>query len=179
MPYLTIGIRDKALHTFHTTHVCRLELSSTVKLSVGDRTVPCLKIYLSNQIANAIVVDYDYAQDGERVFDRKDSFNHQPITVENCFALAESDFNQINTYLNKSIADRLEAWLQHAIRNFLGLFDQYEWARKRLGGHWERWYVDHPVCSDIWHSVDTCTKKSGKRPTPICRGTPECKDYDE
>ena len=56
-------------------------------------------------------------------------------------------------------------------------FSNYRWARKLIGGHWERHWVDFPVCSDIWHKVDKCGKVTGRRPTAICRGAPTCEDY--
>lgn len=52
------------------------------------------------------------------------------------------------------------------------------WWRRLRGGHWERWYVDHPVCANVWHRLDGCTRERpdtfGNRPTPLCRGTPTC-----
>jgi hypothetical protein len=60
------------------------------------------------------------------------------------------------------------------------------WRRLR-GGHWERWYVDSPVNSSVWHRVAECTYgpgdapgvlvEVGPRPTPLCRGTATCEDY--
>jgi hypothetical protein len=50
------------------------------------------------------------------------------------------------------------------------------WLRAR-GGHWEYWYVDHPVLSDVWHRVDRCSTVTGNRPTSLCRGTPICETY--
>lgn len=45
------------------------------------------------------------------------------------------------------------------------------------GGHWELWYVDAPVSSDVWHRVERCSRVTGSRPTAICRGTPTCETY--
>lgn len=77
----------------------------------------------------------------------------------------------------------------------------YRWYRRWRGGHWERWYVDHPICSDIWHDVERCSLEPHPqiltmaalrkvdfsndeavarilgRPTSLCRGTPECEDW--
>ena len=44
----------------------------------------------------------------------------------------------------------------------------WEWFRKTWGGRWELWWVDVPVCSEIWH--EDC--REGERPTSICRGIP-------
>lgn len=50
-------------------------------------------------------------------------------------------------------------------------------VRRLLGGHWERWWVDHPVCSDVWHWVPECHVQNGNRPSAICRGRPVCEDH--
>lgn len=60
----------------------------------------------------------------------------------------------------------------------------WRWLR---GGHWELWWVDAPVSSDVWHRVEVCTyEKSasvgqawwyGGRPSPLCRGTPVCESH--
>jgi hypothetical protein len=82
------------------------------------------------------------------------------------------------------------------------LFDRYRWYRRLAGGKWERWYVDMPVCSDLWHDVRNFTREYvyaaermgyrppletlgknmyphwwGYRPTPLCRGTPIEEDW--
>lgn len=60
-------------------------------------------------------------------------------------------------------------------------FSRFRWARRLLGGKWELWYVDHPVCADVWHPVNHWStdeliypKNGGlpwfDRPTPLCRG---------
>lgn len=66
----------------------------------------------------------------------------------------------------------------HCIKAF---FSDYLGYRKFYGGHWERWYVDLIYC-DVWHDVIVCSLHPwnvahGKRPTPICRGTPTCEDH--
>ena len=75
---------------------------------------------------------------------------------------------------------------------------RYQWFRRWLGHHWELWCVDVPVCSEVWHEIDECsrtrklrlfdprrglndyirhyTEYTG-RPTPLCRGTPRCEDW--
>lgn len=77
----------------------------------------------------------------------------------------------------------------------------YQWYRKLAGGKWERWWVDHPVCSDVWHDVRHFTRERleaaeranykaplteahlmnpywwGFRPSPLCRGTPTEEDW--
>jgi hypothetical protein len=77
--------------------------------------------------------------------------------------------------------------------------DRFQWYRRFAGGKWELWWVDVPVCSDIWHDVRHFTHEYvaaadrmgykppkgdldspywyGFRPTPLCRGTPICEDW--
>ncbi len=61
------------------------------------------------------------------------------------------------------------------------LLDRFRWYRRLRGGHWERWYVDHPVCAEVWHHVETCTREKPdtweNRPTMLCRGTPTCESW--
>lgn len=59
---------------------------------------------------------------------------------------------------------------------FLGL-ERFASIRRLLGGHWERWYVDHPVCAEVWHHVPACTTRTGARPSGLCRGTPTCESW--
>jgi len=57
---------------------------------------------------------------------------------------------------------------------------EYKWARKYLGGHWERWFVDRPVNKSVWHKVKHCSVITGIKPTPLCQGAPEiCEDYTD
>ena len=62
---------------------------------------------------------------------------------------------------------------------YLFFFNRKEYQRelrKRIGGHWERWYLsafDRP----IWFQVEECSKIHGNRPTSFCHGTPTCEDY--
>jgi hypothetical protein len=56
-------------------------------------------------------------------------------------------------------------------------FDRYQWYRRLCGGRWELWWVDAPVCSDIWHRVTDFTYATGKRPSVLCRGTPIEEDW--
>lgn len=56
-------------------------------------------------------------------------------------------------------------------------FPYFRWARRLLGGHWELWWVDFPVCSYVWHRVNSCTTETGKPPSGLCRGGYECEDY--
>lgn len=67
---------------------------------------------------------------------------------------------------------RLHGW-QHWL--YVG-FSNYEWCRRFLGGHWERWYIDTPVNSFCWLPVDACSVPLGARPG-LGRGTPECREY--
>lgn len=57
---------------------------------------------------------------------------------------------------------------------FLSSLRVWRWIR---GGHWEQWYVDCPVNSEVWHRVVRCSKVTGNRPTAICRGTPTCETH--
>lgn len=52
------------------------------------------------------------------------------------------------------------------------LFDRFKWFRQFYGGHWELWWIDHPVCSAIWHSKPHKEERYG-----LMRGTPICEDY--
>lgn len=46
------------------------------------------------------------------------------------------------------------------------LFSNYKFARVLLGGYWELWYCDHPVCSEIWFNT---TNERRYYPSPLCR----------
>lgn len=59
---------------------------------------------------------------------------------------------------------------------FDALLDRCPLWRRIRGGHWERWYVDHPVCGLVWHRVDVCSIAMQRRPNGLCRGTPICED---
>jgi len=48
---------------------------------------------------------------------------------------------------------------------------QFYLGRRLLGGRWERWWVDMPVCAEIWHSVSPTAVRSF-RPSALCRGNP-------
>ena len=50
--------------------------------------------------------------------------------------------------------------------------------RRWWGGHWEQWWIDVPVCGEIWHDVKECSFIARERPTGLCRGTPTCESYD-
>lgn len=60
---------------------------------------------------------------------------------------------------------------------FDSLFARFRWWRRLVGGHWERWYVDHPFCAFIWHRVPACSYVIGRRPTAGCRGTATCEEF--
>lgn len=60
----------------------------------------------------------------------------------------------------------------------LGL-SKFRFYRKWWGGHWELWWVDVPVCSEIWHDLEGCSLESKKRPYGLLRGTPVCEQYGQ
>lgn len=51
----------------------------------------------------------------------------------------------------------------------VSVFGTARLTRWVLGGRWELWYVDWPVCAEVWHIVDD-DAPPGSRPTPLCRG---------
>ena len=53
----------------------------------------------------------------------------------------------------------------------------YQWYRRWYGSVWERWIVDFPVCSTVWHDLEITTQERGERPGALCRGTPIVEDY--
>lgn len=55
---------------------------------------------------------------------------------------------------------------------------KYQFYRKWWGGHWELWWVDFPICSEIWHDVEKSSTETGERPYPLLRGTPVCEQYE-
>jgi hypothetical protein len=57
------------------------------------------------------------------------------------------------------------------------MLERFRWYRRLRGGHWERWCVDWPVCSNIWHRTASCSRVTHVRPTALCRGTPRCEDW--
>lgn len=85
------------------------------------------------------------------------------------------------------------------MKRFLASFlCNYRWFRKWHGGKWERWWVDSPVNSFVWHDVEEFTHVMQERtknetpgemkplmdpswwdhrPSPLCRGTPELEDW--
>lgn len=67
--------------------------------------------------------------------------------------------------------------MRNLARKCKHLFSGYKWWRKLVGGRWERWYVDHPVCSDVWHWVGNENIEPKDRPTAMCRGTPTVEYY--
>lgn len=67
----------------------------------------------------------------------------------------------------------LHCFLSNAL---LGNVCNQRWYRRWQGGHWERWYIDAPVASDLWLDYLACTRQTGGRP-PGGRGTPTCEDW--
>jgi len=73
-------------------------------------------------------------------------------------------------------------WLHRLVRRlchcrWVGCFlSSYRWFRRLHGGHWERWNVDHPVCSAVWCDVDKCISETDQR-EPGWRGTPICETW--
>ncbi len=58
------------------------------------------------------------------------------------------------------------------------LFARFQWFRRWIGGRWELWWVDHPVCAEVWHWRDLGDNLENP-PTCICRGVPLIEDYRE
>ena len=52
------------------------------------------------------------------------------------------------------------------------LFSNRRWYRQRRGGYWTQWYIDWPVCGQVWF----CYLRPGERPA-LGRGTPTVEDY--
>jgi len=54
----------------------------------------------------------------------------------------------------------------------------FRWYRRAYGGHWERYWVDWPVCSFTWLDVSRCwhDMPEGYR-IPLTRGEPLCEDH--
>ena len=52
------------------------------------------------------------------------------------------------------------------------MFSNFKWYRKLSGGHWERWWIDIPICDYIWVRNNHGTR-------PIGAGNLEaCEDYN-
>jgi hypothetical protein len=47
---------------------------------------------------------------------------------------------------------------------------QFRWYRKLHKGRFEKWYLDSPICSEMWFAYNT--ELSGTRPSSLARGTP-------
>jgi hypothetical protein len=56
---------------------------------------------------------------------------------------------------------------------------EYKFFRRLAGGRWEKWYVDVPICSLIWHHDSDGLGHSDGRPSVLCRGTPTVEDYNK
>ena len=55
--------------------------------------------------------------------------------------------------------------------------NRFRWARKLLGGKWERWWIDSPVCSSCWMAVKDWTEDPARqRPDVLARGRPEARE---
>lgn len=55
------------------------------------------------------------------------------------------------------------------------LLSRYRWYRRWRGGHWECWYIDHPVCASVWFHNWEGFGNDGR---PLGgRGTPLIEDY--
>ncbi|MFA5025682.1 MAG: hypothetical protein WC503_04205 [Candidatus Shapirobacteria bacterium] len=57
------------------------------------------------------------------------------------------------------------------LRNKHWVFSEYKWYRKWYRGKWEKWWVDYPVASSVWHNEPLDTWFG--RPSPLCMGSPE------
>jgi len=54
---------------------------------------------------------------------------------------------------------------------FRVFLSERRWYRRLVGGRWERWHVDHPVCSCMWLDVPMDAPLDYRE--PLWRGTPE------
>jgi hypothetical protein len=54
------------------------------------------------------------------------------------------------------------------LNHFLSKFQMY---RRWIGGHWEAWWIDFPICSTIWIYCN-----HGYKPGGIC-SLEHCEDY--
>lgn len=88
----------------------------------------------------------------------------------------------VERFLNVKIVERNLLMLRKIFKPhsfivaILALY-KFRFYRKWWGGHWELWWIDVPVCSEIWHDVDKCSLETKERPNVLMRGTPECEDY--
>ena len=42
-------------------------------------------------------------------------------------------------------------YLSDRFKKFINYnFSEYQCCRKFVGGRWELWYIDYPVCSELW-----------------------------
>jgi hypothetical protein len=56
-------------------------------------------------------------------------------------------------------------------------FSEFRWARRLIGGRWERWWVD-VVNSFIWHPVTEFSIPVIRlKPSPLCVGYPMREDW--
>lgn len=53
----------------------------------------------------------------------------------------------------------------------------FRWWRRLRGGHWERWFIDAPVGTRLWHRVERCSYDTQQRPSALARGAPDCEEY--
>lgn len=54
---------------------------------------------------------------------------------------------------------------------FQALFGKWRWYRKLHGGHWERWFIAHPVMADVW-----LPNEHGERPG-LGLGRERCEEW--
>lgn len=55
------------------------------------------------------------------------------------------------------------------------VFGNFAFARRLLGGHWERWHVGE-YGQLMWLDTNRCSRVMGTRP-PYCFGTPTCEHH--
>lgn len=62
----------------------------------------------------------------------------------------------------------------------LTFFTNIKLYRKMVGGNWERWWVDSPICGSVWfHSSECNLTEFNGRPCRLCRGCPEIVEWYE
>jgi hypothetical protein len=71
-----------------------------------------------------------------------------------------------------------------SVLSFSWLLSPYQWYRRRVGGHWERWHVDEDAyagdpfgAQPAWFHLRACSRQWPTLAPPDTFGEPECEDY--